>query len=377
MRRDHWPSLILSLVFGCAAPNDKSDTAAPSPDDSAAPEVDLLTELDQPGPYSAGFRELSLDYDSSEGPRTLRLAVWYPTLTAPDEEHRYNGLVVTDNVAVNAPVAELDAPAPVHVYSHGHQGYAEASGFLMEHFATHGQIVFAPDHTGNTTTDGSRTTEIYYLRAEDISAVLDAVEQPTDRIDFLAGRMDAAHITASGHSFGGYTLHALMGATFDAALIDACLAGTDTTEYCSTMDATKAATLQGGLADPRIEGVVSMAPGDARLFGDSGLAAIDRPVLHMTGDLDPQTGAVAEDIWGPLSESGLHRRVDIAGGGHQTFTDYSARLETFDGLIDRDIGFRIVRTYALGWVWTIHGDTRARGLFDGTQDVDPAAILMQ
>ena len=362
---------LCGLVVACAG-TDK-DSGVSGADGGDEP-VDLVTSLAEPGPYAVGFRATEVTYDSSEGARTLRFTVWYPSDATDGTHPRYNGLVESTVAWQDAELA-AGGPFPAHVYSHGHQGYAEASGFWMEHLASHGFVVAAPDHTGNTTFDGSeRLTEIYFLRAEDLGATIDTLAAPTGDLAFLSGAVDLEGLTASGHSFGGYTLHALAGATFDPDLIAQCLDGTDTSSYCSTMDDAAAARLAAGLTDPRITAFVSMAPGDFRLFGASGLAAVDRPILHMTGDLDPQTGSVAEDIWGALA-GGPHRRVDIAGGGHQTFTDFSGVLETFDGLIEAERGFRIVDAYGLGWIHHQRGSLDATALFDGSLEVDAAVTL--
>ena len=367
--------VVSGTICGTACGGGAKDSGAVGATETVEP-VDLLTQLSEPGPYTAGYRVTEVTYDSSEGARSLRFAVWYPSDATEGDFPRYNNLIETDGAFADVDVS-ADGPFPVHVYSHGHQGYAEASGFWMEHLASHGFIVAAPDHTGNTTFDGSdRATEIYYLRSEDIGASIDAVSAASGPLAFLSGKVDPTGITASGHSFGGYTLHSLAGASYDPALIAQCLDGSDTTAYCSTMDESKAAVLEAGLSDPRIEAFVSMAPGDYRLFGADGFAAIDRPVLHMTGDLDPQTGGVAEDIWSGLAGS-IHRRVDIAGGGHQTFTDFSGVLETFDGLIDAPAGFRIVNVYGLGWMRHQRGELDAAELFDGTLAVDPAVTLSE
>ena len=370
MRTGLWLCL---WTVGCGG--GKSDSAMTDPATDPEP-TELVAFLSQAGPHSAGYRVTEVSYESTSGTRTVRLGVWYPSSDSTGDNPRYNNLVPTDNAFLNATLAD-GGPWPVHVYSHGHQGYAEASGFFMEHLASHGLVVAAPDHTGNTTLDGaSRDTEIYYLRTEDISASIDALLGASDELSFLSGALDPADISASGHSFGGYTLHALAGASFDVDLMAQCLDGSDTSAYCSTMDASKAAHLQAGLGDPRIQSFVSMAPGDFRLFGASGLAQVDRPILHMTGELDPQTGGDSDDIWAAL-QGGDHRRVDIAGGGHQTFTDFSGVLETMDGLIAPETGFTIVNVYATAWPLHHAGRVDATELFDGTLTVAPEASVMR
>ncbi len=360
--------LVVGLIMGCNG--DTKDTGA-------GVAMELLTRLESAGPYSVGYRVTEIGYTSSEGARMLRLAVWYPSNDRDGTHPRYNGLIESQVALLNAELAGGEG-FPVHVFSHGHQAYAEASGFFMEHLASHGFVVVAPDHTGNTTFDGAeRATEIYALRSEDLGACLDALDGADSDLSFLAGRLETtAGVTASGHSFGGYTLHNLAGASFDRDLIARCLDGSDTSSFCSTMDEARANTFEAGLADSRFEAFVSMAPGDFRLYGTAGLAMVDRPILHMTGALDPQTGGDAEDIWSALA-GGMHRRVDIDGGGHQTFTDFSGVLETFDGLIDADVGARIVNVYGLGWVLHQRGDLDASALFDGSLQVDDAVTLAQ
>lgn len=44
-------------------------------------------------------------------------------------------------------------PFPLVVYSHGNGGLRYVSAFLTEHLASHGFIVVAPDHVGNTAID--------------------------------------------------------------------------------------------------------------------------------------------------------------------------------------------------------------------------------
>ncbi|MCA9492383.1 MAG: hypothetical protein KC621_20765, partial [Myxococcales bacterium] len=245
------------------------------------------------------------------------------------------------------------------VFSHGHQGYAENSSFLMEHLASHGWLVLAPDHTDNTLLDGSnRETAIYWERPADISAVIDeaaAIHAVTDQIVVI------------GHSFGGYTAHALGGATYAIDdLLPACLDGTDTSDFCSTMDETQADRFRGGLADPRIRAVVAMAPGDFRLFGADGIAAIDRPELLMTGGHDGSSTSDGDPAWAAL-DGADDVRAHLPIAGHQAFTDFSGLVGDPPDSIDPEEGWRIVRTLALAFV-ELHGrgDDAGLELLDGS-----------
>ena len=195
----------LALV-GCGA-GDGTDTAMPD----VAPEVFYAA----PGPYGAGYVEHEVTYIEDTGEaRTLRLAVWFPSESTEGTPIKYRGLFEAPGALGN--VEPAPGTHPVAVFSHGHQGYAEASSRQMVHLASHGWAVLAPDHTGNTTFDSpDRETAIYWRRPRDVSAVLDWAEAGD-----LGFAVDVAAVVALGHSFGGYTVLALAGAEYDLAALE-------------------------------------------------------------------------------------------------------------------------------------------------------------
>lgn len=340
-------------LSACSGPADTADSAET---------VDLYTEVTTLGPWSVGWRTDTLSYtDPTAAPRELRLSVWYPSTDTSGREAEYRGGAIEDPDAF-ADAVPASGDFPVIVFSHGHQGYAENSSFLMTFLASHGFVVAAPDHTNNTLFDGSdRATEIYAQRPADISAVLD--------------HLGASSAIGLGHSFGGYTLHALAGATYDADLVAACDPDTTGDGFCSTMTPALADRFLAGFSDARFLAHISMAPGDFRLFGTPGLAAVQVPVLHMTGSQDSQTGGDSEDIWAALKASGTGaQRVALVGGGHQTFTDFSGQLEEVD--MSPAQGWTIVQAYALGWAKAASGDPeRYAPLFSGELSISDSVIL--
>lgn len=350
--------MLLSLILACSGA-DKAETAEPSP-----------VALDEPGPYHVGYRQSSVRYadPDGEGERTLRLALWFPTTLEGGPEAAYMGVIDAPGVLDDPTPA--DGPFPLVLFSHGHQGYAENSGFLMTHLASHGFLVAAPDHTDNTFLDGSdRATEIYYQRPLDLSAVLDHLEagaepglSPSD-----------APVLLIGHSFGGYTAFATGGAAYDLdTLAPACESGTDTSDFCSTWSARAEATLAAGLRDERIAALLPMAAGDSRLFELDALGALPVPVLLMNGDLDSATTSDGDPYWAALA-GGPDRRVIITGGSHQVFTDYSGVLDPQEGEIDPEEGFRIIDAYALSWALRTIGDESGASVLDGEEEVSEAA----
>ena len=348
-----WAITPLTITLGCTP--------------SGAQRVD---ELSAWGPFSVGYTESEVVYTraDTDGSRGLRLATWYPSEDVSGVSLKYLDLFNAPNVWDNATVAEGDFP--MVVYSHGHQGYAEASSHLMSFFASHGYVVAAPDHTGNTTFDGSsRDTSVYYLRMMDISAVIDfMVEQgPAPVTD---------HITGIGHSFGGYTMLGLAGAVFDVDGIQGRCEKGEGGPICSDWSTNAAEIFRQGLGDPRLDAVVAMASGDADKFGVEGLTQTETPILMMDGSLDPATGGSSEPIWSGL-QGRDNVRVHIEGGGHQTFTDMSGILETFDGLIDPETGDTIVNVYSMAFTKQLAGEKGYGSIVNGDAVVSDAVVLSQ
>lgn len=346
---------MLLALLACKAPT-------PTPE----PEVPLEEQLTAPGPYGVGYQETEVTYDAA-GSRTLRTAVWYPTDDSPGPGTlRYLDLFEAPDVVLDA--TPRPGSYPVIAYSHGHQGYAEASGRVVSHLVSHGYVVVAPDHTGNTTFDpAERDTAIYWQRATDIGAALDAVLAP-DHV--LADIVDAdAPIVGIGHSFGGYTMHALGGASYAVdTLVQACADG-DTQDFCNDLSAANEAMFRGGLRDERIDAIAPMAPGNVDLWGDDGLADIQVPVLLITGGRD--NVALAQTHWDVLKD-GDATHLHIEDAGHNASADVSG-VTLFEGsapdyaepLIDPEEGWRVIGAYLLGFVRQQQGDSAVQPLFTG------------
>ena len=104
----------------------------------------------------------------------------------------------------------LSGKYPLVVFSHGFGGERRQSTFFYTHLASHGYVVAAMDHVGNTTVDmisGAST-------AGD-PAVTDRfiVSRPLDASFVISQMLDGAsghtvlpdQVGMSGHSFGGWT----------------------------------------------------------------------------------------------------------------------------------------------------------------------------
>ena len=241
--------------------------------------------------------------------------MWYPTEDTTGEHPTYEVLFDDPKIIVDAQLAPPAHPDgyPVHVYSHGNQGFGGSSAFLMHHFASHGWIVIAPDHTGNTLSDNvdPRPPQIYLNRATDVTASLDWLESlPTD--DPLHNSAMTERVVLSGHSFGAHTCWASAGAAFNKEQVTADCAASKGPFSGGPCTETELGAFASGVGDSRIAGIIPMAGSiDRNLFGPSGHESVSIPILAMSGTDDP-VGAEGQFS----SCDGLDMTwIDIEGGG--------------------------------------------------------------
>jgi predicted dienelactone hydrolase len=320
--------------------------------------------VDQSGPYNVGFTEREITYDAqgTDEPRTIRLAVWYPTRDLRGDRSLYFDLFNRRQVFRDASVG-LEGPAPLLVFSHGNSSLAEQSYFMTEFFASHGWIVASPDHTGNTVRDTQGAIDLTsaVFRSQDISQVLDfMLSLPGD--DRLQGMASSEHIVMSGHSFGGVTTLASTGAEFDVdTLIAECDSQQNPSDICEIFGERDdwVALFREGFYDERIKAAIPQSPGGYEAFRD-GIGAIDTPTLMFTGGMDNTLPNAEEGdpIWGAMN-GGEHMRVNIAKAGHFTFSNMCSLLgggvEQIDNdgcsdeFIDVEVAFEVINAYSMAF----------------------------
>jgi predicted dienelactone hydrolase len=161
------------------------------------------------GPYVPGVRVIRFVKQSVQNPsqtRTLDTVVWYPAapgsgpITPP-----YSGVA-------DAPLDPSGGPYPLVLFSHGSCGYPSQSQFLTPLLASHGFVVAAPPHPGNTIADfptcgsGPAQAASYVERPNDVIFVTDQLlAADADPASFLYQAIDETRLGMSGHSFGGLT----------------------------------------------------------------------------------------------------------------------------------------------------------------------------
>lgn len=297
------------------------------------------TAPDAPGPYAVGVTTF---WVAAPGPtpRTLPVEVWYPALPEPGAAPTEYPLTLATLVlgAFPSPLGAVrdaradrrGAPHPTVLFSHGFGGVRFQSVFLTEFLASHGFVVAAPDHVGNTFTDvvapanAPPAVVMAALRPVDIARTLDAlVARSGDDDDTLAAMVDERRVGVAGHSFGGYTALRAAGATIDAAVLDDLCAGDPDNRFCEGRDE---ADLPRSALDPRLSAAVALAPGGAEVVG-GGFADIGLPTMIQGGTLDETTPLDEEQtpVFAALHVPGA--LVVIEGAGHFTFSDLCELLE--------------------------------------------------
>lgn len=202
-----WLALLVCASGALSGCGDASSASTPAADPAA------------PGPYPVGVTRVEL-HDDSTG-RTLLTEIWYPAdesvrglPPAPAGSYLPPDLAfLADNatfdlVAVReAPIAP-DGPFPLIVFSHGSGGIRFQNIFQVEHLASHGYVVLAPDHQGNTFFDASGDLEqLRTDRPRDVIYLLNAFSGFTaDPASRFAGWIDTElPFGLTGHSFGALT----------------------------------------------------------------------------------------------------------------------------------------------------------------------------
>lgn len=320
-----WGLAVALALTGCGA-SEAEDEQAPGP----RPPQEL-------GPYGIGVTTLSV----TSGGRELPIEVWYPAKRTGTPEQYVLKIGVLELARFDSPLgarrdASLDArggPYPTVVFSHGNGGTRIQSVYLTEYLATHGFVVAAPDHVGNTfaeminTANAISSAEAAKLRPQDVSRTLDALLDADGATSgVLRGSVDPGRVAVAGHSFGGFTALRVAGATIDAnAVLSDCAQGGGL--ICNGWDEVD---MPSSARDERFVAALAHAPGGAQAMfagARNGFADVGVPVMIQGGTLDAITPFATEQQapWDGLE--GRAELLSIEDAGHFTFSDMCLLVE--------------------------------------------------
>ncbi len=310
------------------------------------------------GPFGVGVIQLLVPARHQDEP--LVTLLWYPADVDPDDDpYVYidtpefagplSGVAIED-----APVWPVWEPFPAIAFSHGNGGMSYQSIFLTEHLASHGYVVIACDHPGDTMFDFDPKSMVTgaITRPLDISALIDELyrldHEPNGTFD---GRIDMDRIGMTGHSYGGYTTLAISGAQLNFNLPEArCAAGDpDACLFVQTARDLGVWDRMLDLSDRRVRASAPLAPLGWEPFRAEGLSYIDIPIQIHGGGLDescPMETEV-EPVWIYAQEP--KAILEIFDAGHYAYSDICLALpddeECFPPYIDMDVAHEIINTW--------------------------------
>lgn len=210
-------------------------------------------------------------------------------------------------VDVYQPKILPDKPVPVIIISHGLSSRPEDFSKWANHLASYGYFVALPQHPGSDIQQTKYFLEglsrQIFLRQEfidrplDISYTIDELERRNQ--GWFSGKLDLKNVGVMGHSFGGYTMLAIAGATPDFDRLEQICnleIGDLNTALLLQCRALKLERKDYNFKDERVKALFVVNPVNSGIFGTKSLEKIDIPVFIGAGSYDPATPFIFEQV---------------------------------------------------------------------------------
>ena len=293
---------VLVLFFGCAA----ACTAPNAPDPTVA--------------VAGNFAVATASWRSIGGSRSRELPItaWYPTSAQPalpqpifqleiePQRSVWQGLLAASPVCPQRTytaaqdAAPLVAALPLVLVSHCYNCNRFNLITVAERLASHGIVVVAVEHPGDTlwdhvaSRDAPINTALLEQRAGDVRQALDGLLDGGEAPPALAAVIDRSHIGIVGHSLGAVTAGRV--AELDDRIISA-------------------AALMAPMENPFVEGVT--------------LANITKPLLFVVAQEDNSISELGNDLIRKnyAAARGPTWQLELANAGHWSVSDLNGTVD--------------------------------------------------
>jgi len=236
-------------------------------------------------------------------------------------------------VLVFRPTTYRQGSTPVVLVSHGLASRPEDFAKRAKHLATYGFVVALPQHPGS---DLQYLEDMFAGLHRNIFDVDEFINRPLD-ISFLIdelerrnqsqfeGKLNLKRVGVVGHSFGGYTALAVVGAKINFDYLDHecnrsqyAFLNTALILQCRALELPHK---DYNFRDERVVAVMAVNPVNRAMFGKEGIAKINVPVLLGSGSYDPATPPIFEQVSSFVALNSPDKYLLLAEG--QAHVDFS------------------------------------------------------
>lgn len=254
----------------------------------------------------------------------------------------------TFNVLIYQPQRLRTDKTPVVIISHGLASRPEDFAHWGQHLASYGYVVALPQHIGSDSEQikallNGLSREVFSFnefvdRPLDVSFVIDELERRNN--PEFNGKLDLNRVGVMGHSFGGYNMLVLGGATLNFPNLETTCNQARWSPNVALLLQCRALKLppekqEINLKDDRVKAILTVNPVAGDIFGAQGLNNLKIPVAFAAGSSDPATPVALEQlrafIWTGSTEKYF---FFVQGQAHINFSNLDghsrALLDAFD-----------------------------------------------
>ena len=223
-----------------------------------------------------------ISFNDTQRQRQLDSLIYYPTAK------QGTTTLLADNAVFNSISVLPDAPLaagqfPLIVLSHGSGGNNTSMAWLADKLVQQGMVVVAANHPGSTTGNSipAESAQLW-LQTEDISFIISALLSDSRWKSVL----DNQPVGVIGHSKGGYSAIAALGATLSFPRFIAGCQQQPEQANCQfytradvKLKALPVRKFEGNYADKRLRFAVALDPGMVPFYQNSSLFHLTAPLL--------------------------------------------------------------------------------------------------